>query len=39
MVKVAGLKARNAIKRRLKHRYFTVNFTQFFPKTLVTEHF
>ena len=39
MVKVAGLKARNAIKRRLKHRYFAVNFTQFFPKTLFTEHF
>ena len=39
MVKNAGLKARNVIKKRLKHRYFPVNFTYFFPKTLFTEHF
>ena len=38
MVKNAGLKARNVIKKRLKHRYFPVNFTYFFPKTLFTEH-
>ena len=39
MVKVAGLKARNSIKKRLKHRYFPVNFTHFFLKNLFTEHF
>ena len=39
MVKVAGLKARNSIRKRLKHVYFHVNFTHFFPKTLFTEQF
>ena len=37
MVKVVGLKARNSIRKRLKHMYFHVNFTHFFPKTLFTE--
>ena len=39
MVKVVGLKARNSIRKRLKHMYFHVNFTNFFPKTLFTEQF
>ena len=39
MVKVVGLKARNSIRKRLKHMYFHVNFTHFFPKTLFTEQF
>ena len=39
MIKVAGLKARNSIRKRLKHVYFHVNFTHFFPKTLFTEQF
>ena len=39
MVKAAGLKARNSIRKRLKHMYFHVNFTHFFPKTLFTEQF
>ena len=39
MVKVAGLKTWNSIKKRFKHRYFLVNFTHFFPKTSFTEHF
>ena len=39
MVKVAGLKAWNSIKKRLTHRYFPVNLTHFFSKTLFTEHF
>ena len=39
MVKVSGLKARNSIRKRLKHMYFHVNFTHFFPKTLFTEQF
>ena len=39
MVKVAGLKARNSIKKRLRHRYFPVNFTHLFLKNLFTEHF
>ena len=39
MVKVAGIKARNMIRKRLKHMYFHVNFTHFFPKTLFTEQF
>ena len=30
MVKVAGLKVWKSIKKRLKHRYFPVNFTHFF---------
>ena len=29
---VAGLKARNVIKKRPRHRYFPVNFPQFFKK-------
>ena len=37
MVKVAGLKTWNSIKKRLKHRHFPVNFKYFFPKTLFTE--
>ena len=49
MVKVAGLKARKSIRKRLKHMYFHdffqkpylhfKNFTYFFPKTLFTEQF
>ena len=39
MVKVAGLKARNLIRKRPKHMYFHVNFTHFFPKALFTEQF
>ena len=32
MVRVAGLKAQNSIKKRLKHRYFPVNFASLFQK-------
>ena len=39
MVKAAGLKARNLIRKRVKHIYFHVNLTHFFPKTLFTEQF
>ena len=39
MVKVAGLKTWKSIKKRLKHRYFPVNLTNFLSKTLFTEHF
>ena len=39
MVKVAGLKARNLIRKRLKYMYFHVNFAHFFPKTLLMEQF
>ena len=39
MVKIAGLKAWNSIKKRLKHRYFPVNLIHFFSKTLFTEDF
>ena len=39
MVKVSGLKARNSIRKRLKHMYFQVNFRHFFPKALFTEQF
>ena len=39
MIKVVGLKARNSIRKRLKHMYFHVNFTHFFPKTLFMEQF
>ena len=39
MVKVAGFKTWNSIKKRLKDRYFPVNLTDFFSKTLFTEHF
>ena len=36
--KVAGLKARNFIKKRLQYRYFHVNFCAFFQNTLFIEH-
>ena len=39
MVEVAGLKARNSIRKRLKHMYFPENLTHFFPKTFFTEKF
>ena len=39
MVKLAGLKARKSIRKRLKHMYFHVNFTHLFPKTFFTDQF
>ena len=39
MVRVAGLKAKNSVRKRLKHMYFHVNFTHFFPKTFFMEQF
>ena len=39
MVKVAGLKARNSVRKRLKYMYFHLNFAHIFPKTLFMEQF
>ena len=39
MVRVASLRAKNSIRKRLKHMYFHVNFTHFFPKTLFMEQY
>ena len=35
---IADIKAWNFIKKRLRYRYFPVNFQYFFKKTLFTEH-
>ena len=39
MVKVAGLKARNSVRKRLKYMYFHLNFAHIFPKALFMEQF
>ena len=36
--KVAGLKPANLLKKRLRHRYFSVNFAKFLEAPFLTEH-